>query len=294
MSTKKAPAKKPASKNAKLDAAAKALRDLKKKEGASKPAVKAKPAPKAKAAPAKKPAPIVVAKKLEIVPEDRSAVAEIMERCVTLGGPQKLITGLNPDMTKSEVFAVFDALEQEGSLWQIRLGTFLMHAKNLASLGGAEKFEIAMAKSGRGISSVRKYLALVERTPMELLELPGIEYTAAQATVTIKDPEKKEKLFRDISAAYEKGDAYTVDEVKKEVAKIAPPAKPAANKKPPVVLSDAQKDILADFEKKITEAHILFQACEDMKFLIGAPKGDTEELRRMLGNFAKLNAKLEK
>jgi len=82
--------------------------------------------------------------------------------------------------------------------------------------------------------------------------------------------------------------------VKKEVAKIEPPKKPGKKAEAPAELSEAQRGILADFEAKITAAHIFYQACEEMKFLIGAPKKDTEELCRMLGSFAKLNAKLER
>lgn len=296
MSTKKTTAKKPDNTKAEMEANAKIIRgNTAKKKAAPKPAEKKeKPAktPAAKKSPAVKPAAIVVAKKLEVFTEERSKVAEIMERCVTLSGPQKLVSALSEDMTKAEVLAVYDGLleEQEGS-GPIRIGTFLMHAKNLPALGGAEKFEIAMAKSGRGISSVRKYLTLVERTAPELLSLPGIKYTAAAATVTIKDPEKKAELFREISEAHERGEDFTVDEVKKKVAKIAPPAK-KSTPKPPAELTEDQKDILAQFEEKITAAHIFFQSADEMKFLYGAPKGDTEELARMLGNLAKLNSRL--
>ena len=262
----------------KPDAAPKGLRDLKSKEIAKK-------------APPKK---SVVADKQEIMRLGRSKVAEIPYRGVTLSGPHKVVTKLSPDMTEAEVFAVFDGLlYKKEEVWQVRIGTLIRACKDLPCFGGLDKFEAAMAKSGRGISSVRKYLTLVERTPMELLELPGIKYTIAAATVTVKDPEKKAALFHEISAACEKGESLTVDEVKKKVAEIVP-QKPSKKSRPASELTEEQKDFLVRFAGKITDAHAFYQARQDRAFLDVAPKEETEELRRMLGEFAKLSAKLEK
>lgn len=289
---KKESSAKPAKKTAKQELAAGAAK-LRKEIAAEKAKGKPAKAPKAasKAKPPAKP------KKAKVVNVDAviaplevctDPIAEISARRLTMSEDGKSMV-LDPETPMGEYVRLFDSAlaSQEQSQWII--GGLINQGQAIYG----EKFAVAMAATGRPLSTLKSYAYVERQVPPDLRLLP---YSHCAEVAKVTDLEKKRKIIHDAVKQTEAGHPMTVKEIRKEADKAKPrkskPKKPKADKhiaKPELALSTAEKELYDDLEDTAAK---LERQIEGAAFVLEMSPKQTATLREKLDRIARFAAQI--
>lgn len=188
---------------------------------------------------AKKKKPETKGAEMELMPkieECKDDIGEIVQRRVI---PTKNDTAikLHSDTTSGEFMRIFDNIvadiaEKKGSaeIAILRLGDAINCGQNLKAFGG--KFAVAMASTGRPISSLRTYASVAANTPANMRGLHSdIKFEHLRVIKTIPAIEDKKSVLDKAVKAAKEGHPLTVKQLKDEAKPlIPPPTKPRAGR----------------------------------------------------------------